>query len=127
MTVATPYADALAIAATAAIHAAIAGDDAALLDAVAHLAPGERLNIFRAARRLADVCGATANNRPNPTTPPLFGLLVQKYEVEYFLSGLTALRGRFPSKHHLRRVDFIRGNIIRQMQQQGVAHLDEQR
>ena len=131
MTTTAPYADALARAATDAMRATIAGDDAALLNAITHLSPGERINIFRAARRLADLCGATSNNHPNTNTPPVYAILVQQYEVERILLGLDALahawpgrygRGEMPPAEH-RRVGFVRGNIIRQMKMQGVDAL----
>ncbi len=62
----------------------------------------------------------------------MFGLLMQKYEVERVLWGLDALRNSFPRAHYLRglapprelrRIDFVRGNVIRQMQQQGAGEL----
>lgn len=131
MSTVSPYADALATAATAAMRAAVAGDDAALLEAVQHMSPGERLNVFRASRRLADFCGATANNQPNPQTPRLFALLLQRYEVERIMWGLAALahhwpgrygRGEMPPAEH-RRVGFVRSNITRQMKMQNVETL----
>ncbi|HEX8851216.1 MAG TPA: hypothetical protein VF761_16945 [Gemmatimonadaceae bacterium] len=121
MTVA-PYADALARAATDAMRQAVAGDDAALLEAVKHMSPGERLNIYRAARRLADVCGATADNHPNPETPPLFGVLAQQYAFEIVIAAIdfvTHHRNLQPPRR--KRVDFVRNSIVRQLQQQGVA------
>lgn len=118
---ATPYADALAAAATEALHAAITLDDTKLLDAVAHMSLGERLNVFRAARRLADVCAATGHNQPNPKTPPMYALLFQRYEIERLLTGLAFIvRYRNLDVRELSRVAFTKNSIIRQMKTQGV-------